>query len=808
MNKYESFVGKVLDGRYKILELVGIGGMATVLKAQDLVMKRIVAIKILNDEFTGNESAEARFIDESKAVAMLSNKNIVSVYDVAIYPDIKYIVMEYLDGITFREYLDNKGAIGWKEACVYILQILRGLEHAHSKGIIHRDIKPQNVMLMKNGDIKVTDFGIAKLPSSVSEQKDEKAVGTVYYISPEQACGKVTDYYSDIYSVGVMFYEAVTGTLPFIAETPMEIAMMQVNDDPVHPRDIVLDVPVGVSQIILKAMEKSPEDRFQSAHAMIKAIEWVVRYPDVIFSMNSSDTDESPVSTTSVVSIDMISTAELGYGEEEIKESLEKKKKKKQETEAKKIKERKQKKVVKTKKRKSNITMFPIISGVSLSFIIVAVILLLIVVINAYNNFFSQEDKGEAMFPDIVGSYYNTELQNNLANGAFGVNIAVDEVIYETRDDMENNKIISTEPSANHSSKIGDDDMIHFTSITVNRTAKAIVPNVVGYPKRTAKTMIENLELSFKYETINNPDYVYYNSDQVAEIYPPAGTELDVGGTVTVYFYERSDATNTGRMPNVIGLNEADAKKLAQTLALYTVKFEYEETKDGNNTVIKQSIDPGTISSKGKEVKLTVSIPMKDIIMPDLKGSKPEEVIVKMNKAWKDNKLKYEPMYFVIDENDKFMFEYECSIAESVEDVIISLWDYNYRQVNEYDGSGTVAYQSIKTGDVVPFDTESVSLIYVTYEKFEIPESSEPESSEPESSEPEISEPESSEPEISEPESSEPEISEPESSEPEISEPESSEPESSEPESSEPEISEPEISEPALGEDESSEVIA
>ena len=149
MNKYEGFVGKVLDGRYKILELVGLGGMACVLKAQDLVMNRIVAIKILNDEYNGNESAEARFIDESKAVAMLSNKNIVSVYDVAIYPDIKYIVMEYLDGITLREYLDNKGALDWREASFYILQILHALEHAHSKGIIHRDIKPQNVMLMK-----------------------------------------------------------------------------------------------------------------------------------------------------------------------------------------------------------------------------------------------------------------------------------------------------------------------------------------------------------------------------------------------------------------------------------------------------------------------------------------------------------------------------------------------------------------------------------------------------------------------------------------------------------------------------------
>jgi serine/threonine-protein kinase len=277
MYKYENFIGKVLDSRYKILELIGLGGMAFVLKAEDLVMNRIVAIKILNDEYNGNEQAETRFINESKAVAMLSHKNIVGVYDVAIYPDLKYIVMEYLDGITLREYLDNKGALPWKEACVYILQILRALEHAHSKGVIHRDIKPQNVILQKNGEIKVTDFGIAKIPNTPALTMTEKAIGTVYYISPEQASGKPTDYYSDIYSVGVMLYEAVTGKLPFTAESPLSIAMMQVSQTPTDPREIVPSIPVGVSQIILKAMEKEPSNRFSSAHSMCKAIEWILR---------------------------------------------------------------------------------------------------------------------------------------------------------------------------------------------------------------------------------------------------------------------------------------------------------------------------------------------------------------------------------------------------------------------------------------------------------------------------------------------------------------------------------------------------
>ncbi|MEG1742659.1 MAG: protein kinase, partial [Clostridia bacterium] len=238
MNKYENFIGKVLDSRYKILELVGVGGMAFVLKAEDLVMNRVVAIKILNDQYNGDEEAEKRFINESKAVAMLSNKNIVGIYDVAIYPDIKYIVMEYLDGITLKEYFQKKGPLPWKEACSYMLQVLRALEHAHSKGVVHRDIKPQNLILLKSGEIKVTDFGIAKTPDMPSVTISDKAIGTVYYISPEQASGKATSFASDLYSVGIMLFEALTGTLPFVADNPITIAMMQINDVPQNPHEI------------------------------------------------------------------------------------------------------------------------------------------------------------------------------------------------------------------------------------------------------------------------------------------------------------------------------------------------------------------------------------------------------------------------------------------------------------------------------------------------------------------------------------------------------------------------------------------
>ena len=720
MSKYEGFVGKVLDGRYKILELVGMGGMACVLKAQDLVMNRIVAIKILNDEYNGNQQAEARFIDESKAVAMLSNKNIVNVFDVAIYPDIKYIVMEYLDGITLREYLDNKGAISWKEACIYILQILRALEHAHSKGIIHRDIKPQNVMLMKNGDIKVTDFGIAKLPNSVSDNKDEKAIGTVYYISPEQACGKETDYYSDLYSVGIMFYEAVTGTLPFTAETPMEVAMMQVNDDPVHPRDIVLDVPVGVSQIILKAMEKSPSDRFQSAHTMSKAIEWVLRNPDVIFAMNPNAAEEG-AGKSSIVSIDMISTAEIEpYGDEEIADSLGKKPGKSRNkgasgsinsNDAKSKSAQKKKK----KKRKVSRSMFPIIAGVAIPFFIVTLILAIMLVTPVLESIFSQaDDSVEITYPDLTGKHYNDTLANELRNGKYGAKFIVDEIIYDSRDDIENNKIIATEPAGGHISKTSSGGQLHFDSITVNRSKKVIMPNVMGMPKTSVTTLLKNLELSYVFEEVTENENPYFHNNQIIGTFPPEGSEVKVGDTITVYVCSKTSSANTAKLPDLFGMTEADAIKFAKTYSGYEVAVEYLEVLDGNNTVLSQDIDAGTISPKGTIVTICIGIPPTG--MPDFTGLTPEEAQAMLIAAAPDKQISVYNRYFTANAANK---EYIEAAREQYGDNMImfidALWRLGCTEAAVYDGSSTVFYQSIPADSPITSDIYGIDLIIIQY---------------------------------------------------------------------------------------------
>ena len=235
----DKYTGKRLDGRYEIQELIGVGGMAVVYKAYDTIDDRTVAIKILKDEFLGNQEIIRRFKNESKAIAVLDHPNIVKVYDVSFGDRLQYIVMEYIDGISLKEYLNQQKEIRWKEALHFTMQILRALQHAHEKGIIHRDIKPQNIMLLQDGTIKVTDFGIARFSHSETRTMTDKAIGSVHYIAPEQARGDLTDDKADIYSVGVMLYEMITGQLPFEADNAVSVAIMQLQADP-NLREILI----------------------------------------------------------------------------------------------------------------------------------------------------------------------------------------------------------------------------------------------------------------------------------------------------------------------------------------------------------------------------------------------------------------------------------------------------------------------------------------------------------------------------------------------------------------------------------------
>ena len=360
---FDKLVNRIIDKRYKIESAIGIGGMAYVLKAKDILDDKTVAIKFLNDEFKDDERAVKRFINESKAISMLSHENIVKIYDVVINEERKYIVMEFIDGITLKDYIDKIGVLGWKEAIHYTKQILAALDHAHEKLIIHRDIKPQNIMLLPDGTVKVTDFGIAKQQGAESITMTDKAIGTVNYISPEQASGGAVDARSDIYSVGVMLYEMVTGKLPFIADSPVAVAMMQVSNEPLSPREVNSQVPVGLEQIILKAMQKNADERFSGAVAMLKALNYFAKNPEIVFAGSVTDTGATGAKLKKSDYID------AKKKEEKLK-----------------------------KKRRGSRSMFPIVSGIACA----AIIVLLVAT--------------SALWMPVVGSLFGDSSGNDIDN--------------------------------------------------------------------------------------------------------------------------------------------------------------------------------------------------------------------------------------------------------------------------------------------------------------------------------------------------------------------------------------------------------
>lgn len=286
----DQYIGKLLDNRYEILELVGTGGMAKVYKARCHRLNRLVAIKILREDLAQDAEFRRRFHDESQAIAMLSHPNIVAVYDVSRSSELEYIVMELIDGITLKQYMQKKGnKLNWREALHFITQIIKGLGHAHSRGIIHRDIKPHNIMVLRDGSVKVSDFGIARVASGGHSTLTQEALGSVHYISPEQARGSHIDSRSDLYSAGVVLYEMLTGRLPFEGDTPVSVAIQHINSIPLSPRELDPSIPEALEAITMKAMAPNPDNRYLSADDMLVDLEEFRKNPNINFDYSNSE---------------------------------------------------------------------------------------------------------------------------------------------------------------------------------------------------------------------------------------------------------------------------------------------------------------------------------------------------------------------------------------------------------------------------------------------------------------------------------------------------------------------------------------
>lgn len=285
----DQYIGKLLDNRYEILELIGVGGMARVYKARCHRLNRFVAVKILRDDLAQDAELRRRFHEESQAVAMLSHPNIVAVYDVSRSSELEYIVMELIDGITLKQYMERKGnKLNWREALHFITQITKALSHAHSRGIIHRDIKPHNIMILRDGSVKVADFGIARVTSGGHSTLTQEALGSVHYISPEQARGSHIDARSDLYSAGVVLYEMITGRLPFEGDTPVSVAIQHINSIPLSPREIDDTIPEALEEITMKAMAPNPDNRYLSAREMLADLEEFRKNPNVSFDYGNA----------------------------------------------------------------------------------------------------------------------------------------------------------------------------------------------------------------------------------------------------------------------------------------------------------------------------------------------------------------------------------------------------------------------------------------------------------------------------------------------------------------------------------------
>ncbi|MGI5958859.1 MAG: Stk1 family PASTA domain-containing Ser/Thr kinase [Massiliimalia sp.] len=548
MNRY---IGKRLDGRYEIRELVGIGGMADVYKAYDLADQREVAVKILKEEYLSNEDFKRRFRNESKAIAVLSHPNIVKIYDVNFEDSVQYIVMEYINGITLKEYIEQQGMVSWKEAVHFTVQILRALQHAHDNGIVHRDVKPQNVMLLQDGTVKVMDFGIARFARDNGRTISEKAIGSVHYISPEQARGDVTDEKTDIYSVGVLMFEMLTGKLPFDGDSPVAVAIKQMQAEAEKPRDLNPQIPVGLEEIIIRAMKKDPDLRYQTAAEMLRDIDEFKRNPNTVFEYKYF-TDDSDTRYFDVVGED----GDVDEGGEKVKKRM-------------------------------SPTM-QVLMAVAAACVVVAIIAVVI--------FFTaiREPTPEFKLYDFVGKSYE-DIMENLDQYD---KVKIVKGSEELSDQYEAGVVMKQDPKAG--SVVKENSKVTLTISSGLKSTK--VPDVTGKDKDEAEEILR--EAGFEVNLIRTFSQSV-EEDKVISTTPSPGEEANIGQVINVS-YSAGDANTSVVVPDLTNKTENEAKQLLTSLGLVPKAVQRNSDKP-MGTVIGQALLANREVSVGTMVEFYVS---------------------------------------------------------------------------------------------------------------------------------------------------------------------------------------------------------
>ena len=561
----DNLIGKTLDGLYTVRELIGTGGMANVYKAVvgpggPVPEGTVVAVKVLRQELMHDPDLVRRFKNESKAISLLNHPNIVKVYDVSVSENLQYIVMEYVDGMTLREYLNERGGkLTSRETVHFISQILKALDHAHRNGVVHRDIKPQNIMLLDNGQLRMMDFGIARISRAENQLTGGKAMGSVHYISPEQAKGDETDFTSDIYSVGVMMYEMLSGHLPFDADDVVEVAIKQISDKPQSLQELAPNVPHGLVEITERAMAKRPDNRYASAAEMLNALNAYVENPAIVFNYT--------------------------YLPDEIPEKVVERPMKTQKDAPEPRKARKGK--------KKRTVFLPVLFGITVAFAL-ACLALCWAILNDSSTLMSE--KADVVLADYSGMTQDeVNAQPQVSSGQITVNW---EQSYSN--DYAAGYVYKQSPVAGRTVREGQS-----VTLTVSLGIQSVtVPDVTNYLQADAEQQLKNLGVSVLVTQAVEPTVA---SGSVIRTDPAAGSQVAAGSTVVVYV-SRPQVSTTAKVPSLVGLssvNDARTLLVQNKLGLGSTTEQYSDKPAG--TIIAQNPAAGSTVKVNSRVSVTVS---------------------------------------------------------------------------------------------------------------------------------------------------------------------------------------------------------
>ena len=596
----DKYIGKMLDGRYEIIELIGSGGMANVYKAKCHRLNRMVAVKILKSDMAENEEIRRRFRDESRAVAQLSHANIVSVYDVPSSGDTEYIVMELIDGITLKQYMERRGQMDWRESLHFIIQIMRALEHAHSRGIIHRDIKPQNIMVLRDGSVKVADFGIACLQNN-AQTLTQDALGSVHYISPEQARGEHIDARSDIYSAGVVLYEMLTGRLPFEGDTAVSVAIQHLSSVPLAPSEIREDVPKGLELICMKAMCADINKRYASATAMLEDLESFRKNPDIDMEYIREELKEKE------------NTEATRYiSKKELSEAVRNKKEKEKDELAAEKQEKTGIAGTKDEKKRMAIIIGAFAGALLLIFLIFTLI---------FNGFGGGGDSSGHKVLDIRGMTVEEAEKLEGIKGIFTIEV----VGTKENSKYKDGEIISQDPSEGTLRKNNLTIQVYVCA----KVEKSYMPTVLNKSESEAKSILNNMSLGLNIQVQDKPSDTVAKGLVVATS-PAAGAEIRQGNTVIIYISSGREIKPV-TVPNFVGMTEEKANLEAQKLGLVVGASSSEYSDKPAGTVIRQSISATTEAKTGDNIYFTISlgpnntmVDVPDVIGKSLNAAKSE----------------------------------------------------------------------------------------------------------------------------------------------------------------------------------------